>query len=212
MVFISLGSACLVRQSIDIFNGFRGETNFFDWIMTNFTTVLFVFQHLNNPESFLTIEKFIDKGIISNNPNHRFIDHLQLNFSSLHDFPAEQSFLDYFKIFVDKYTRRMIRLKNLILNYKEGINYILYIPYCEFIPTIEQIFYFIINIREINPLCIFYIHLLIPPEINYEKEKIDKLEICNNVKIHYMISDGSIINIQRTDLNFKEVYEKISTL
>jgi hypothetical protein len=95
MVFISLGFACLVRQSIDIFNGFRVETNFFDWLMTNFSTVLFVFQNIDNPSSFLTHDKFTDKGIADNNLAHRIVEHNELYLTSLHDFPSEMGYWDY---------------------------------------------------------------------------------------------------------------------
>ena len=210
MVFISLGFACLVRQSIDGFNHYRVETNFFDWLMTNFSTVLLVFQNLDNPDKFLTTDKFIDKGILENNLTHRCVEHKQINFTSLHDFPAEQSYWDYVNTFIQKYSRRMARLKNIIQTSQEKINFIHYIAFPNYIPTIEEIYFFIIKVKEIKQNENFCLHLLIPPEIHHLMEKIDKLKICNNVKIHYMISDGSRVNLQRTDLNFKAIYHAIN--
>jgi hypothetical protein len=212
MVFISLGFACLVRQSIDVYNGFRVETNFFDWLMTNFTTVLFIFQNINNPGSFLTVDKFTDKGITENNLVHRFIEHKELYFNSLHDFPAELGYWDYIYSFIKKYERRMLRLKNIIQNNNEKINFIHYISYSIYIPTIEQIYFFIMAIKEINTNCNFSLHLCVPPELHFEVDKLNNLRICNNVNIHYMISDNSSINSQRTDLNWNQIYKNIQNM
>jgi len=209
MVFISLGFACLVRQSIDIFNGFRVETNFFDWLMTNFTTVLFIIKNLDNPDSFLTHDRFTDKGMTDNNPTHRFVDHKELYMISLHDFPAEMDYWSYVQTFIEKYKRRMSRLKEMILTCQEKINFIHYIPYAKDIPTLEQVYLFLMAIQGMNPYCNFCLHLLIPPELYSSHESINKLQISNNVRIHYMQSDNQIINLQRTDLNWKEIYQHI---
>jgi hypothetical protein len=53
------------------------------------------------------------------------------------------------------------------------------------------------------------LHLFIAPEIENEKDNINKLKITNHIKIHYMTSDGTEINLQRTDLNWNQIYTKI---
>jgi hypothetical protein len=209
MVFIGLGFACLVRQSIDIFNGFRVETNFFDWLMTNFSTVLFVFQNIDNPSSFLTHDKFTDKGIADNNLAHRIVEHNELYLTSLHDFPSEMGYWEYVYSFIKKYERRMDRLKNIIQTKPEKINFIHYIAYSIHIPTIEQIYYFIMAVQNINPYCNFCLHLLIPPELNNDMDLINNLKISTHVDIHYMTSNGSDITLQRTDLNWSQIYSNI---
>jgi hypothetical protein len=209
MTLISLGYACLVRQSIDQFNGYRVETNYFDWLLTNFTTILFILQHLEKPESYLTHDRFTDKGIESNNPTHRNVTHNELYFISLHDFPAEKGYWEYIQEFIEKYQRRANRLISIIKTCSEKINFIHYIAFKINIPTIEQIYFFIVEIQKINPYCNFCLNLLIPPDLYHEKGIIDILQINNNIKIHYMISDGSPINLQRTDLNWNSVYNQI---
>jgi hypothetical protein len=209
MVFISLGYACLVRQSIDIYNGYRVETNFFDWLFTNFTTILFIIQNIDNPNAFLTHDRFTDKGITDNNKTHRFVEHNELYFNSLHDFPAELGYWDYIYTFIEKYKRRLLRLKFIILNSTEKIDFIHYIGFSINIPTIEQIYYFITSIQNINPSCNFCIHLCIPPDLHNMMEQINKLKITNHVNIYYMISNGTEINLQRTDLNWKQMYDSI---
>jgi len=209
MVFISLGFACLVRQSIDVFNGFRVETNFFDWLMTNFSTVLFILQNIDNPSCYLSHDRFKDKGIADNNPAHRIVEHNELYFTSLHDFPSEMGYWDYIYSFIKKYERRCERMKNIIKTNKEKIHFIHYVAYSIHIPTIEQIYYFILALNAINSNCNFSLNLLIPPELHNEMENINKLKIANNINIHYMYSDGSPINLQRSDLNWNKIYTEI---
>ena len=46
-LLIPLGSACLVRQSIDKYFNCGRATNLFDWNMTNFKTILHVIKNIN---------------------------------------------------------------------------------------------------------------------------------------------------------------------
>jgi hypothetical protein len=86
------------------------------------------------------------------------------------------------------------------------------IPFPNMIPSIEQIYYFVTKIKEINPECNFCLHLLVVPEINAYKDKINALVICTNVKVHYMISNSHYQskNEQRQDLNWEETYRYIN--
>ena len=212
-MLISLGCACRVRESIDRFNGFRVETNFFDWLITNFATVLFVIQNIDYPKNFLTSYKFIKKGVFSNNLTHNTVDHTQLYFSSLHDFPINIDYQVYMNTFLDKYKRRLQRLKNIILN-NEKIHFIHMICFEVSIPSIEQIYFFVTKIKELNPNCNFCLHLLIPPEIHNYANKINSLVICTNIKIHYMaVKSPHLIDcnpMQRLELNWDDTYRHIT--
>lgn len=213
-MFISLGFACRVRESIDRFNTFRLETNFFDWLLTNFTTVLFIIQHINHRERFLTADKFVYKGVSSNNLTHNTVDHSQLFFSSLHDFPVNVSVESYMPAFLEKYNRRLDRLKQLILNQKERIHFVHMIAFTMSIPTITDVYNFVMAIKEINPKCNYYLHFFVPPELHCEYNKINTLAICGNIKVHYLLSNGDKIqasNVQRTDLNWNDTYKHIIT-
>lgn len=211
MTLISLGFACKVRESIDRFNGFRVETNFFDWVITNFSTVLFVIQNIDNTSNFLTPDKFVKNGIFSNNLTHYTVNHTQLYFSSLHDFPVNMDYNVYMDTFLEKYTRRLQRLKEIILNNTEKIHFIHMIPFEHMIPSVEQIYFFIMKIKEINPTCNFCLHLLIPPELHNSANIINELIICPNVNAHYMIinSPNQPKNEQRLELNWTDIYKKI---
>ena len=137
----------------------------------------------------------------------------QLYFESLHDFPVDIEYNDYMPIFIEKYKRRLDRLKNIILNDNETNHFLHMIHFKHTIPTIENIYYFVVGIQNINPQCKFYLHLLIPPELHMHDELINKLQICNNVKIHYMLSIdySQPINEQRLDLNWSHTYNFIKT-
>lgn len=211
MTLISLGSACKVRESIDRFNGFRVETNFFDWLITNFSTVLFIIQNINNSSNFLTKNKFVEKGIFHNNLTHHTVDHKDLYFSSLHDFPINVDYNVYMDIFLEKYKRRLHRLKEIIMNKREKLHFIHMIIFESMIPSIEEIYKFIMKIKEINPNCNFCLHLLIPPELHYNSIKINSLVICSNVKAHYMLEtlQNQPKNEQRLELNWTEIYTGI---
>lgn len=139
MVFISLGTSCKVRESIDRYNGFRNETNFFDWVLSNFTTVLFVIQNIDHPEMFLTANKFIKNSPSSNNPTHYIANHVQLYFSSLHDFPVSIEYNDYMIPFLEKYKRRLLRLKNIIMNNNDILHFIHMIPFASIIPSRKSV-------------------------------------------------------------------------
>lgn len=211
MTLISLGFACRVRESIDRFNEFRVETNFFDWIMSNFSTVLYVFQNIDNPELFLTKNHFKGQAPSENNKTHYIANHNQLYFMSLHDFPVEIPFNDYMPTFLETYKRRLLRLKNLILNSTEKLHFIHMIGFEQAIPTIADIYYFVLAVQKINSNCKFYLHLLIPPEFHHKSTVITQLLICGNIKVHYLTSNPSIEpnGQQRHDLNWSETYKHI---
>ena len=101
-VFIPLGSACLVRQSIDKFFNSGRPTNLFDWNITNFNTILYVIQNINKP---FTSNDFYDMKQICPT-NHRMASHKFLSFMIIHDFPTNKTYEEYMPEFLDKYNRR----------------------------------------------------------------------------------------------------------
>lgn len=192
MILVSLGFACKVRESIDRYLNSRGETQFFDWLLTNFSTILHVLNNIDAPEVFLKREMFTNVGIFPNNQNNFFVSHKNIYFNSLHDFPSDIPYGDYMNKFIEKYSRRLKRLKRLIITSKEKIHFVHMFNDENCIPTINEINSFIIAIKKINLNCIFCLHILVAPENHKYCEKIDILKICDNVKIHYMKSNPHI--------------------
>ena len=61
MKIISLGHACQVKFNIDrLFKS--DETNFFDWLVTDFKSVLYILKNIDN-EELISKSKFTDKEI-----------------------------------------------------------------------------------------------------------------------------------------------------
>lgn len=211
MVLVSLGFACKVRESIDRYLNSRGETQIFDWLLTNFSTVIHVLNNIDNPKVFLNKDMFTNQGIFPNNKSNFFVSHKNIYFNSLHDFPSEISYGDYMNKFIEKYSRRLKRLKRLIINSKETIQFIHMFNDEKCIPTIDEIYSFLNIIKKLNSNCKFYLHILVAPENHKYYEKINILKICANVKIHYMKSKPDIEpnKEQRCDLNWNEIYSSL---
>ena len=213
MKLISLGNACKVRESIDRFNGISQETNIFDWVISDFEAVVVIIKSLvnNKEEELFNQDAFINEGTFVNNQSHYNLSHKQINFKSIHDVSVQKQYEDEYKIFIDKYLRRCIRLRDEISKQSDSIHFIYFITHKEFIPTIEQIYYFIINIQILRKELPFYIHLLVPPELINYKEIIQKCTITQHVKVFYMSSFPNIdpVQEQRQDLNWYNLYNNI---
>jgi hypothetical protein len=112
--FISLGEACDVKyQILNKFKEFNNikETYFFDWIISDFKTVLDVLN-----QTFL--ESFKKENLNIDNSNNKYQNAVvKINnystFVSLHDVPKNYN-NTHVDNFIDKYTRRYNRLIDLI--------------------------------------------------------------------------------------------------
>ena len=206
MKLISLGNACKVRESIDRFIGGSQETNIFDWVISDFSSVVTIFQAIsnNNEKTLFDPNLFVNEGSHPNNITHLCISHKFINFKSLHDVENNQETFDYnFQDFIKKYLRRSERLRSIIKDSTEAINFIYFVCLEENIPTKEQMYYFIICIQKMNRNLNFKIHILIPPEFSHFKKKISESYITNHVNYFYMKEKANIDPVleQRQNLN-----------
>jgi len=125
MKIISLGYGCRVKFNINrLFKS--EETNFFDWLVTDFKSVLYILKNINNKE-LITKEKFTHREIFKQGkcgyePYH-IIECIDFKMISFHDFPSNINYMDCMDEFILKYNRRLDRLKNLI-NSDENIHMI----------------------------------------------------------------------------------------
>lgn len=214
MKLISLGNACKVRESIDRFNGVRQETNIFDWVLSDFSSVVTIFQAISNncEKTIFDQHLFKNEGSHPTYNNHVCLSHKFIYFKSLHDVENnEENFNVNLQEFIKKYLRRSERLRNLIKSSTEKINFLYFVGSKEQIPTKEKMYYFIICIKKMNNNLDFKIHILIPPELSHLSHLIGECHITNHVNIFYMkeIQNIDPVYEQRQNLNWYNLYNLI---
>ena len=214
MKLISLGNSCKVRESIDRFNHIKEETNIFDWVISNFSSVVHVFNSLAHyQENELFHEnKFINNGICPNNTINCALIHKDMQFQSIHDIHSNISYDLQKDEFIEKYRRRSKRLRETLQHCTENIHFLYFISFKESIPTIHEIYYFIISTQKMRGSLPFIIHILVPPEFHCYQDVINKCVITNNVDVVYMTSDPSIDSFkeQRRNLNWIDIYKLLN--
>jgi len=196
----SLGFACRVREGIQRYYGKRSqETGVFDWISTNFNTVLYLLSTINTP---LSVDDFYDTCAIVN--THRSIAHKKIHFIAWHDVDKDKPYNTEMVDFIAKYNRRLQRLNDKIKS--EHIDFVHVFSVCNGdpdigpdkinIPTIDQINNFISVIQKINPSCSFTLNLLVPPpDCNYTNHRftiardLTELLVDDRVALHYLSQD-----------------------
>lgn len=181
ITFISLGEACDVKYQLEAkfkeHNKIQ-ETYFFDWIVSDFKTVLSVLSG-----DFL--KKFKKENLIIDNTNSKYngsvikIKNFS-NFTSLHDLPKDYTDGDLDE-FINKYLRRYDRFINLIKNSNEKM---FFIRKTKDIISYRDIIFFNNYVKKINPFNKVYLVILcsyIPEDyklahgvilINYERLKL----------------------------------------
>ena len=165
---ISLGFACQVKEAIDR-NICKRETNFFDWLITDFQTAK---RLLKMKESDFDVENFQNemtwlpklKGIETD--GHK-IEHKKIKMVSIHDIPVERDLDDQaMKEFTEKYKRRFRRLihkiKTVRIDFIHCLDHQFDKPY---IPTRRDIQEFFFRLNLINPHFNCNLHLVVPPHI-----------------------------------------------
>lgn len=215
-----LGSSCKLRHSIERFTNEKRDTNLFDWVLTNFDTILY---YLENIDEEIKSDDFYDSNtsIIEN----KIVNHKKIRFSSVDDFPLSKNYEDNMIKFIDTVNRRLKRFKSTILNSK-NIDFIHtldieneynfhYNPEFRksniYIPTSNSVNKFINLIKKLNSKLIFTLHILIPPSSDNYHDLIKPLENINNVNVHYLTKDDNIdlFMYQCRHWSWNEVYTKI---
>jgi hypothetical protein len=187
MKIISLGHACQVKFNIDRLFKY-GETNFFDWLITDFKSVLYILKNINNKE-LITKEKFTDKEIFKPGKSwfslYHKIECIDFKMISIHDFPSNRNYMDDMDEFILKYNRRLDRLKNLI-NSDENIHMIHCLDHQftdGYLITNDDISNFKKYLCDINSNNNCFLHIVIPPK--YNNIDFNNL-IQNNVYVYYL--------------------------
>jgi hypothetical protein len=216
-----LGCSCKLRHSLERFSNERRDTNLFDWVLTNFDTILY---YLENIDEEIKSDDFYDSNILYY--ENKIVNHKKIRFSSLNDFPLSINYEDNMIKFIYTVNRRLKRFKSTILNSK-NIDFIHtldieneynfhYNPEFRksniYIPTTNSVNKFINLIKNLNSKLIFTLHILIPPVSDNYHDLIKPLENINNVKVHYLTKDDSIelFMYHCRHWSWNDVYTKIS--
>ena len=201
---ISLGSACCMVQNIHdniyhnlgpLFRQPDNATNFFDWIITDFKFITYVFENLMfKDDSFLNIDKFTFDDINSSSQQlqggwsnvYRKVELKNKDIGSmisLHDVKKENNEIPV--EFIEKYKRRFERLYDKIkhndtIHLMHCFDFQWLKPYFPLVCEIEQIFE---SCKLVNPTCKVTLYFFIHP--NYrdnpvlkEYKFIDHVELC----------------------------------
>lgn len=169
MKIISLGSICQVKYNINrLFE--PQEICFFDWLITDFKSVLHVFKNINNKE-LLDVNKFTNDNVfIQRNAwteCHK-IEHKLFKMVSVHDIPLDKDYISCMDEYVSKYNRHLNRIKNMVES-EETIHMIhcpdhLFSNDCNI--SSEDIIEFKNHLHKINPENKCILHIAIPPKYN----------------------------------------------
>ncbi len=201
---ISFGSACCMVQNIhdNIYNKLgplyrqpENATNFFDWLITDFKFITYVFENLMfKDDSFLNIDNFTFENI--NTTPEQLIGgwskvYKKVEFKnkqigsmiSLHDVRKESNEIP--NDFIEKYKRRFNRLYDKIKNHNtiyfmHCFDFQWLKPYFPLVYEIEKIFE---TCKVINPICNIKLYFFIHPKyhnnlIFNEYKFIDNVELC----------------------------------
>lgn len=214
MKVISLGHACQVKFQINTF--FRNEeTNFFDWLITDFTSVLYVLKNINS-QQLITASKFTDQEVFKPGkswfPEYHKIECLDFKMISIHDFPSSKPYTEYLDTFVTKYNRRLTRLKNHIKS-NENVHFIHCLDHqftSFYQPTLEDIDNFKRYLSNINPNHNCYLHIVIPPKLihlnlNYI--------IQEKVHVYYLkVTQQGDFDWKNCNYNWQVVFDNINII
>ena len=185
-----MGFGCQVIHNITKYFG-KTESNFFDWLITDFKSVLYVLKNINNTD-LITVDKFKNDG-------KNRVEHTDFKMISIHDINETDEYLDKINEFILKYNRRLDRLKNFIKS-DENIHLVHCIDHrysIGYLITKEDIIYFKKYLNDINPNNKCILHIAIPP--NYNKDL--NYLIQDNVYVYYL-SDTKEGEISWTNENF----------
>lgn len=218
MRIISLGHGCQVGVNINRFLEKKEETNFFDWLITDFKSVLYILKNIDNKE-LITKSKFTDKQLCGKNfvgiEDHKHthqIECIDFKMLSIHDFPSNIHYMDYMDEFISKYNRRLNRLKNIINN-----NAVLHMIHCLdhqftdcYIITNDDILNFKKYLCNINSNNNYFLHIVIPPK--YNNIDLNNL-IQDNVYVYYLQDTHKEVNDwQNKNFNWEIIFDNINNI
>ena len=227
---ISLGSACCMKQNIHdnlysslgpLWRQSDNATNFFDWLICDFRSIVFVFENLMfRDDQFLSKENFTIKDVYSNpqqlhggwKTTYRKVENLNYKLISLHDVKRFRKEIP--QDFFDKYKRRFHRLydkivNNTTLHFIHSFDFQWIDPYY---PTEEEINTVFKTCKSINPYCKVKLYFLVhpkfqPDQIQPNGEIFDKYKKIDNVEVYFLKDKGFQTDWKADNLTFDEFFK-----
>lgn len=223
---ISLGSACCMVQNIhdNIYSNFGplfrqpdNATNFFDWLITDFKFITYLFEKLMFKDNkFLCVDNFTFQDINASSQQlqggwsniYRKVEFKYKNIGSmisLHDVKKESNEIP--NEFIEKYKRRFERLYDKIKN-----NDIIHIMHCfdfqwlqPYFPLISEIETVFKSCKIINPLCEVKLYFFIHP--NYHNNPVfENYKYIDYVQLCFLKDKGFHTDWKANNLTFNEFF------
>ena len=207
---ISLGCACCVVQNIHdniykhlgpLYAQSGNKTNFFDWVITDFKGIVYLFENLVfRDDQFLSKKHFTSSDVyVSPNKLHggwssvyKKVENKEAKMIFLHD--VEKQYINIPNSFFEKYKRRFERLyykllENDIIHFIHCFDFQWLSPY---FPNKEEINTFFKCCKQINPTCNVQLYFLIHPNYNNEENQKLFLEYTSiqNLNVFYLEDKG----------------------
>lgn len=196
-MFISIGTNCLIRIRLDIRYG-KQETLFFDWLITDFESVIKIFKMYNKFDELFFPDSIVQCQI--DKPNRYKISTLT-QCVSIHDFkqiPTRADILD----FIEKYRRRI----NRIIEFIKGDKKIYFTRWCLNERDMDYARNLCEAIQEISNTCNFIIVLIFPNQTAYTVNLVNTnlLRITLPLPDNYQADD-----ITKSSYNWEQIFEDI---
>lgn len=223
---ISLGSACTMVHNIHeniyknlgpLYKQPDNATNFFDWLITDFKGILYIFENLMFKDTnFLTRDNFTDTDVQASSGKlhggwasvYKKIEHKEQKLIFLHD--VNKHICNVPSDFFKKYIRRFDRLYDKItcnknIHFIHCFDFQWFKPY---FPTIDEINLFFYCCYQINPICNIQLYFLIHPYF-VKPENIElfkSYENTKNLNVFYLKDKGWKDDWKAGNLNFDEFF------
>ena len=214
MRIISLGFGCQIKVQIETFYK-REETQFFDWLITDFKSVLYILKNINDRQ-FMKKENFTCDSVFYERETWTKcykIENVKCKMISTHDIVLNKNFTDCLDEFISKYNRRLDRLINVI-NSNENIHMIHCIDHMftdRYIVSNEDVSNFKKYLSDINPNNNCFLHIVISPKHKDKDINLDHL-IQDNVYVYYLSDAGGYIDWKNNNFNWHIVFDSINAI
>ena len=221
---VSLGSACCMVQNIHdnlysqsgpLYRQPDNATNFFDWLITDFKFITYLFENLMIKDSnFLFLDNFTFQDINASPQQlqggwskvYKKVEFKEKSIGSmisLHDVKKESNDIPH--EFIEKYKRRFERLYNKIKK-----NDTIHLMHCfdfqwlqPYFPLVNEIYKIFSACKTINPTCDVKLYFFVHP--NHRNNPVFKeYKYIDNVELCFLKNKGFHADWKANNLTFDE--------